>query len=559
MSIGDWLLNPAGLTPHGFCLSWQSGLIWLHAGSDAIIGLAYLSVPLALASFARKRSDFEYSWVLYIFVVFIVACGVTHIMSVLTLWIPVYGLEGIIKLVTALASVAAAIVLWPLVPKLLAIPSPAHLRRLNSDLAATIAEQRRTAALLAESDSRVRAANLDLEQRVNDQTAELRVSTAEAEWAASEAERANLAKSKFLAAASHDLRQPVQSLTLLLSVIGRQVANMPKAANTVEMAKASTASLNAILTGMLDISRLDAGVITPSFASVDLGELVHRLALEYAPRAAAVGLVLRHAPRAFQARADAVLLERILRNLIENALRYTAKGGVLIGLRQRGDHVRIDVIDTGMGIAADHQTEIFEEFRQLNNPARDSSKGLGLGLAIVSRLARLLDIQIELASRLGRGTRFSLLLPVAQTEAPVAEVKSPLDDDGGRILVIEDNPDLRQVYELMLSDWGYQTISAANGEEALELAAEEKWRFDAILADYRLGAGLSGTETAKEIACKANRTFPTLVLTGDTAKERIVEIEASGFIMRHKPVEADDLRRALASLLSGVVKSSSVA
>jgi signal transduction histidine kinase len=265
-------------------------------------------------------------------------------------------------------------------------------------------------------------ANLDLEQRVNDQTAELRVSIAEAERASSEAERANLAKSKFLAAASHDLRQPVQSLTLLLSVIGRQVAEMPKAASMVEMAKASMASLNAILTGMLDISRLDAGVITPAFASVDLGELVNRLALEYAPRAAVDGLVLRHAPRALRARADAVLLQQILRNLIENALRYTAKGGVLIGMRQRGDHVRLDVIDTGMGIAADHQTEIFEEFRQLNNPARDSSKGLGLGLAIVSRLAHLLDIQIELASSLGRGTRFSLLLPVAQTEAPVAAV-----------------------------------------------------------------------------------------------------------------------------------------
>jgi signal transduction histidine kinase/CheY-like chemotaxis protein len=552
MSIVDWLLNPSGLTPHGFCLSWAPGLVWIHAGSDAIIGLAYFMVPLSLALFARKRSDFEYSWILYLFVAFIAACGMTHFMSILTLWFPVYGIEGVIKLITALASVAAAFVLWPLVPKLLAIPSPAHLARLNSELAATVAEQRRTAALLAESESCVRTANLDLEQRVRDQTAEIRA-------AMTEAERANLAKSKFLATASHDLRQPVQSLTLLLSVVGRQVAGMPKAANTVEMAKASMASLNAMLTGMLDISRLDAGVVTPAFTSVDLGELVHRLALEYAPRAAADGLVLRHAPRALRARADAVLLERILRNLIENALRYTSKGGVLIGVRRRGDCVRLDVIDTGMGIAADHQTEIFEEFRQLNNPARDSSKGLGLGLAIVSRLARLLDIQIELASRLGRGTRFSLLLPLARTEAPFADVKLPAEGRGGRILIIEDTHDLRQVYELMLSDWGYEAISAATGEEALELAAKEKWRFDAILADQRLGAGLSGTETAREIACKADRTFPTLILTGDTAMERISEIEASGFIMRHKPVEADDLRQTLASLLRGDVKSSNLA
>ena len=240
--------------------------------------------------------------------------------------------------------------------------------------------------------------------------------------AKAEAERANLAKSKFLAAASHDLRQPVQSLTLLLSALERQVADRPKAAKLVDMANASMASLSGMLTGILDISRLDAGVITPSYASVDLGDLVDRLALEYAPRAAADGLALRRAPRAaraLRARTDGGLMERILRNLIENALRYTAKGGVLVGVRKRGElFVRVDVIDTGMGIAADHQTEIFEEFRQLNNPARDSSRGLGLGLAIVSRLARLIGAEVQLASRVGHGTRFSLLLPLERSMPP---------------------------------------------------------------------------------------------------------------------------------------------
>ena len=186
------------------------------------------------------------------------------------------------------------------------------------------------------------------------------------------------------------------------------------------MANASMASLNGMLTGILDISRLDAGVIAPAIASVDLGELVDRLAREYAPRAAADGLVLRHAPRAVRARTDAALLERILRNLIENALRYTAKGGVLIGVRQRGESVRLDVIDTGIGIAAEKQAEIFEEFRQLDNPARDSSHGLGLGLAIVSRLARLIGAEMQVASRLGHGTRFSLLLPLDRSAPPAA-------------------------------------------------------------------------------------------------------------------------------------------
>jgi len=559
MSIGDWLLNPAGLTPHGFCLSWAPGLVWLHAGSDLITGLAYFSVPLALASFARKRSDLEYSWVLYLFVAFIVACGTTHLMSILTLWFPAYGIEGIVKLITALASIATAIVLWPLMPKLVAIPSPERLKNLNRELEATIAEQRRMAALLAESESRVRTANLELEQRVCDQTAELRTAMAKAERASSEALRADRAKSKFLAAASHDLRQPVQSLVLLLSVIKRQLPDTPTAAEAVRLAQDSVKSLTGMLAGILDLSRLDAHVIAPTVSSVDLGEFVNRLACEYRPRAVASGLVMRFAPRAFRASTDAAMLERILRNLIENALRYTARGGILVGLRQRGDRVRIDIIDTGMGIPAAQQTEIFEEFRQLNNPARDSSKGLGLGLAIVARLARLLDAEVQVCSRLDRGSRFSLLLPLDRSAPVVVPVKPTFDNPGGRILVIEDNATVRASYDFMLSVWGYETLSTASGEEALDRAAMENWRFDAIIADHRLGPGLTGVAAVTEIARRAGRPIPTMIVTGDTAVDRLTEISGSGYTLLHKPVDPDELRRALAaSLQVGSDKSSSL-
>jgi CheY-like chemotaxis protein/anti-sigma regulatory factor (Ser/Thr protein kinase) len=254
--------------------------------------------------------------------------------------------------------------------------------------------------------------------------------------------------------------------------------------------------------------------------------------------------------RALPVRTDLTLLERILRNLIENALRYTAKGGVLIGARQCGKTVRLDVIDTGIGIPVDQQTEIFEEFRQLDNPARDSSQGLGLGLAIVSRLAHLIDAEVQVASRVGHGTRFSLLLPLERSAPAPVRAALALNDAGGRILIIEDDFGVRQAYELMLTDWGYDTLGAASGEEALERAAHENWRFDAIISDHRLGSGLTGNAVAKEIARRAGRPFPTLLVTGDTAKERLAEVSASGFALLHKPVEADELRRALASLLS---------
>lgn len=174
MSLSDWLLNPGGLTPHGFCLSWAPGLVWLHAASDAVIGLAYFSVPLALASFAHQRPDLQHSRMLYLFVAFILACGMTHLMSIVTLWFPVYGIEGVIKFVTAVVSIATAILLWPLIPKLVALPSPSQLEQLNAELKANVEAQRRTAGLLRESEARVRAANVDLERRVEDKIEEVR-------------------------------------------------------------------------------------------------------------------------------------------------------------------------------------------------------------------------------------------------------------------------------------------------------------------------------------------------------------------------------------------------
>jgi PAS domain S-box-containing protein len=173
MSIWEWLFNPSGLTAHGFCLVWAPGLITLHAGSDAVIGLSYFSIPLALAAFTAQRKDLEYSWVVYLFVAFILACGMTHLMAILTLWTPAYGVEGIIKLVTAILSIATAILLWPLIPKLLALPSSTQLKHLNAQLAATIQEQGRTAELLRESESQVRLSNVELERRVAERTAEL--------------------------------------------------------------------------------------------------------------------------------------------------------------------------------------------------------------------------------------------------------------------------------------------------------------------------------------------------------------------------------------------------
>lgn len=178
MTLWEWLLSPEGLTPHGFCLTWAPGLLWLHAGSDAVTGLAYLSIPLALIRFVKLRPDLAYHWVGYLFGAFILACGLTHILAIYTLWVPAYGVEGLVKLVTALLSIATAAILWPLIPKLVALASPTQLRELNGRLSDTVVEQARTAALLRESEARVRAINANLEQRVAERTADLSAANA---------------------------------------------------------------------------------------------------------------------------------------------------------------------------------------------------------------------------------------------------------------------------------------------------------------------------------------------------------------------------------------------
>jgi signal transduction histidine kinase len=371
--------------------------------------------------------------------------------------------------------------------------------------------------------------------------------------AKSEADRTSLTRSKFLAAASHDLRQPVQSLVLLLSALKNPQASKKQIAKAVGMMEAALEGLNTLLTSILDVSRIDAGVVIPQMHNTDVGALLHRLRDEYAPQCEQKDLRLRcRCNKGLHARTDAPILERILRNLIENAIRYTDRGGLLIGSRRRGDRLRIDIVDTGIGIPADKLAHIFEEFYQVGNPARNYQQGLGLGLSIVSRLAGLIGSDVQVRSREGRGTFFTVTVPL---DAAVHKVSVPSYTPefvtGRRIMVIEDNDKVRAGLELMLEGWNCEILGTESGEEALKAGELDGWCFDAIIADHRLGAGMSGTETAVEIRARAGRPIPTLIVTGDTAPERISEVHASGFEMMHKPVTPDELARKMAQLLRG--------
>ncbi|MBI5164185.1 MAG: PAS domain S-box protein [Magnetospirillum sp.] len=371
----------------------------------------------------------------------------------------------------------------------------------------------------------------------------------EALAAKAEAERASVAKSKFLAAASHDLRQPVQSLILLSSLLRERTAGS-SLTQIVAPLDQSIAALNGMLGGLLDVSRLDAGVVEAHVEDLALHDLVGRLAAEYTSLAGQKGLRLRwHCPRS-HVRTDPQLIERILRNLLDNALKYTRSGGILVGCRRRGGEWRVDVVDTGVGISDTHLDGIFEEFFQVDNPARDRTKGLGLGLSIVRRLARLIGGRVGVASRPGRGSRFSLTLPSAESAMPRLPQAAPQEVGHTRlILIVDDEPIIRLSLQLLLEGWGHRVVTAANADEAILRADETDCRLNAILADYRLGESMTGVDVVQAIHRRCGRAIPAVIVTGDTARERIQEVQRSGLGIMHKPVAADELKATVAHLL----------
>ncbi|WP_029007436.1 hybrid sensor histidine kinase/response regulator [Azospirillum halopraeferens] len=394
----------------------------------------------------------------------------------------------------------------------------------------------------------------DISERKAAETA-LRAATAEAERAREEAvkardaaERADVAKSKFLAAASHDLRQPVQSLFFFAHALSDRLDGHP-AADMLASMSGSLDALKGLLDSILDVSRLDAGVVQPNVTEFALGPLLARIAAEYAPRAAEAGLRLRHVPTRAWTRSDPVLLERALRNLLENALRYTVTGGIVLGCRRRDGTLRIVVADSGIGIPAGKLPEIFEEFTQLGNPERDRRKGLGLGLAIVRRLASLLGHEVTVRSQPGRGSTFALEVPAAAARALPRAVNAlpPQPDGKGLILVIDDDTVILVSMRAMLEQWGYEVAAAVSADEAIELLLGLGRAPRAILADYRLREGRTGVEAIRDVFGVCGVRVPAVVITGDTAPERIAEVERSGFRLLHKPVTPARLREVLAS------------
>jgi signal transduction histidine kinase len=370
-----------------------------------------------------------------------------------------------------------------------------------------------------------------------------------AERARHAAEEANAAKTKFLAAASHDLRQPIHAQGLFLEVLARTPLTPQQHELLASVSAAGHASAE-MLNTLLDFSRIEAGVIEPQIQAFAIQPLLNKIEREFERQANERGLAYRSRETELVVHSDPTLIELILRNLVSNAIRYTERGGLLVGCRRRGGQVLLEVWDTGIGIEPSQQREVFREFHQLGNPERDRRKGLGLGLAIVSGLVRTLGHELTLDSTVQRGTVFRLSMPLATAASPwipLVEESHTVRALQVRVLLIDDDEAVRESMLHLLKIWGCTCDVAESLEEALTLARARAP--DVIISDYRLREQRTGIEAISTLRSVLGDTLPALLITGDTSPMRLRDAFASGIPLLHKPVSPTQLHQGLDAIV----------
>lgn len=406
---------------------------------------------------------------------------------------------------------------------------------------AVLVAQTRNSSLATRAAIELRFENLDLVRQT--------------EAARHEAEQANTAKSKFLAAASHDLRQPIHAQGLFLDVLSRTLLNAQQRELVSNISATSAASAE-MLNTLLDFSRIEAGVVKPMMQAFLLQPLLNKIEREFVAQADAKGLSYRSRETHLVVQSDPALVELIVRNLVSNAIRYTDQGGLLVACRKRGQQAVLEVWDTGRGIAPEQHADVFKEFHQLGNPERDRRKGLGLGLAIAQGLAKTLGHELHLLSQPERGSVFRLTLalaPVVQvSQLKAATIEKVLTSNdlmqGVHVLVIDDDEAVLSAMAQLLQNWGCEVDTASSIEQALVLAQLQAP--EVLISDYRLRSQRTGAQAIAEVRSLLGTAVPALLITGDTAPERLREALSVSVPLLHKPLAPGDLHQALVRLLS---------
>lgn len=376
----------------------------------------------------------------------------------------------------------------------------------------------------------------------------------EARAARETAERANRAKTDFLAAASHDLRQPLHAISLQIGQLQEMLEN-EEAARILSQISSSQFVLSDILNALLDISHLDAGTIKANLSHVPLAQLFNRIEGEFRPLASERNVKLRFHPTHAWLYTDGILLYRILANLVDNAIKHSGNASVLIGARRRGDHWRIEIRDSGPGIAVEQQQIIFDEFVQLDNPGRDRRNGLGLGLSIVQRLSRLLNLPLDLISRPDYGSCFRLLVPEGLPAPQQSDDTAGGQEErhfslrGAVVLVVDDDPDVLEATRELLLRWQCGVLTARSMKQALGVTEEEE--IDMIIADYHLSDGHTGVEVIEALKTRGHHRTKAVIITGNANPQDLPGLANSHYPVLNKPVAAVTLRSTLHRLRVG--------
>ncbi|MER8399884.1 hybrid sensor histidine kinase/response regulator [Mesorhizobium sp. M1348] len=406
---------------------------------------------------------------------------------------------------------------------------------------------------------------ISLENRVRNRTEELHSTLRRLEQsnidlnaAKENAELANLSKTRFLAAASHDVLQPLNAAHLSVSALA-EVQTSDEGRNLVRQVERSLETMEDLLRTLLDISKLDAGVVQPDITDVSLETLFSSLRSDFQPVAEMKGLTLKFRPVNALVCSDRTLLRRILQNILSNALRYTRSGGVLVGTRHRGDTIRIDVADTGCGIPDDQREAVFEEFHRgaIPTDAGLAAGGLGLGLAIVRRIAAALGHPVTFSSKVGHGTIFHIDVPVgigdtADLIASTAEMERPRGYGlfGTKVLLVENDIDVLQAMTSLLERWQCLVRPATSTGDALDMLGDTDWLPDIVIADQHLDGGDLGTTTIAEVRDYLGRAVPALIVTADGSETVAKAARAAGIELMRKPLKPAQLRALLAHLLA---------
>ena len=367
------------------------------------------------------------------------------------------------------------------------------------------------------------------------------------------AERANMFKTRFFTAVGHDLLQPLHAARLTLTELtdAQDQAENRRLAGNISHA---LATIEELLTSILDISKLEAGVFVPKLQTVSLGELFEQLSASLEPLTRRQTLDLRVRPTTLGVQSDPLMLRRVLQNLLVNAVNYTSRGGLMLSARRRGNEVRIEVWDTGPGIAPAERKRIFEEFQRGAASERSGGVGFGLGLAIVKRMSEALGHRLELTSRVGRGSRFTVIAPYTEAAAPSPFLQTirPFDDSGllsRPVLVIDNDLGVLDAMQTLLARWGADVRLARNLDDVSEIVADQAFRPAIILADYHLDGGVIGIEAIERVRKVCGARLPAILITADRSETTSNAALAIACELLHKPVKPAELRALMQHML----------